>query len=228
MLGATVLGATVLGGVPGRLLADPVSGPDAQRAAREELRKAEYHRDDPGLLSRFGDWLTRRLADLFSGSAGGNALLVALVIVAAVVIFAVVRAGPPRRVARLGGSGDDDPLRPLASADHRRLAAEFAEQGRHAEALREWLRAAVRTIEDRGILPPRPGRTGAATAREAGPSLPAAADDLRAATAAFDEVWFGGRAATPADVALARSAADGVGSARVAQPVATAGYTPPW
>ena len=112
--------------------------------------------------------------------------------------------------------------------DQRRLAAEFAEQGRHAEARREWLRAAVRTIEDRGILPPRPGRTGAATAREAGPSLPAAADDLRAATAAFDEVWFGGRAATPADVALARSAADGVGSARVAQPVATAGYTPPW
>ena len=46
------------------------------------------------------------------------------------------------------------------------------------------------------MLPPRPGRTGAATAREAGPLLPAAAADLAAATAAFDEVWFGGRAAT--------------------------------
>jgi hypothetical protein len=223
-----VLGATVLGGMSGSLLADPVSGPDAQRAAREELRKAEYHRDDPGLVSRFVDWLTRRLADLFSGSAGGNALLLALVIVAAVVIFAVVRAGPPRRLARMGGSGDDDPLRPLASADHRRLAAEFAAQGRHAEALREWLRAAVRTIEDRGVLPPRPGRTGAGTAREAGPLLPAAADDLRAATTAFDEVWFGGRAATLADAALARSAADAVASARVAQPAAAAGYAQPW
>ncbi len=222
-----MLGATVLGGMSGSPLADPVSGPDAQRAAREELRKAEYHRDDPGLVSRFVDWLTRRLADLFSGSAGGNALLVALVIVAAVVIFAVVRAGPPRRVARMGRSGDD-PLRPLASADHRRLAAEFAAQGRHAEALREWLRAAVRTIEDRGVLPPRPGRTGAGTAGEAGPLLPAAADDLRAATTAFDEVWFGGRAATSADAALARSAADAVASARVAQPAAAAGYAQPW
>ena len=223
-----MLGATVLGGVGSRLLADPVAGPDVQRAAREELRKAEYHRDDPGLVSRFGDWLSRRFAELFSGSVGGNALLVALVIVAAVVIFAVVRAGPPRRVARLGGSGDEDPLRPLATADHRRLAAELAEQGRHAEALREWLRAAVRTIEDRGILPPRPGRTGSATAREAGPLLPTAASVLRAATTAFDEVWFGGRAATPADVALARSAADAVASTRVAHPASTAGYAQPW
>ena len=221
-----MLGSTVFG-VSSRLLADPVSGPDGQRAAREELRKAEYHRDDPGLVSRLVDWLTRRLADLFSGSGGGSALLLALVIVAAVMIFAVVRAGPPRRVTRLDGPGDD-PLRPLASADHRRLAVEFARQGRHAEALREWLRAAVRTIEDRGILPPRPGRTGSATAREAGPLLPAAADDLRAATAAFDEVWFGGRAATPADVTLAQSAADAVASARLAQPAATAGYAQPW
>ena len=61
------------------------------------------------------------------------------------------------------------------------------------------------------MLPPRPGRTGAATAFEAGPLLPVAADDLAAAMRAFDQVWFGGRPATDADVALGRSAADGVG-----------------
>jgi hypothetical protein len=220
---------TMLAGVlTAAFAAEPVSGPDAQHAAREELRKAKYHRDDPGLVSRLLDWLSRRFDALFSGSAGGSALLVLLVIVAAVVIFAVVRAGPPRRVARLGAS-DDDPLRPLESADHRRLAAQLAQQGRHAEALREWLRAAVRTIEDRGVLPPRPGRTGAATAREAGPLLPGAAADLSAATNAFDEVWFGGRPATPADVGLARSAADAVASARAVQSEAAgSGYALPW
>src|SRR6266508_1948002 len=112
---------------------DPVGGDEARRAAQEELRKAQYHRDDPGIVSRVVDWLSRRLDALFSGSPGGNALLILLVIVAAVVIVAVVRAGMPRREAQR--SGPDDPLRPVAAVDHRRLAAEFAAQGRHAEAV---------------------------------------------------------------------------------------------
>lgn len=222
------------GGVGGLLramaAADPVGGPDAQRAAREELRRVEYHRDDPGLVSRFLNWVARRVDSLFSGSAGGDALLILVIVLAAVVIFAVVRAGPPRRMARSAGSGDD-PLRPVAAADHRRLAADLAAQGRHAEALREWLRAAVQTIEERGILTPTPGRTGAATAREAGPLLPTAAEQLRAATRAFDEVWFGGRAATTADVESGRAAAQAVASARVAHSPDTAavgGYAQPW
>jgi hypothetical protein len=219
-----------LSGWPSAAVADPVGGPEAQQAAREELRKLEYHRDDPSLVSRLLDWVSRRLDTLFSGSAGGSALLVLVVLIAAVVIFAIVRAGPPRAVARTGGS-ENDPLRPLASAYHRRLAASLAAQGRHAEASREWLRALVQTIEERGILPAAPGRTGAATAREAGPLLPAAAEQMRAATRAFDEVWFGGRAATPGDVELARAAAEVVTSARVARPAeasAGTGHAPPW
>ena len=74
--------------------------------------------------------------------------------------------------------------------------------------------------------PPRPGRTGAATAREAGAAAARAADELAAATAAFDEVWFGGRAATAADVARARAAADAVARARDRR--ATAPRTPAW
>jgi hypothetical protein len=204
------------------LLADPIPGPDARHAVLEQLRKAEYHRDDPSFVSRIGSWIVRRLDSLFSGSPSGNALLVLLVIVAAVVIFAVVRAGPVTRRSRRRTVADTDPLRPTARTDHRQLAAQFMSTGQHAEALREWLRAAVQTIEDRGVLASRPGRTGAATAREAGPLLPAAADELRAATTAFDEVWFGERAATAADAAHAQAAADHVLTARLSAP-ATAG-----
>lgn len=207
--------------------ADPVPGPDARHAVLEQLRKAEYHRADPSYLDRVGKWIFDRLESLFSGSPGGNALLVLLVIVAAVVIFAVVRAGPPSlRSNRRRGSAED-PLRPVAATDHRGLALEFMAAGKRAEALREWLRAAVQTIEERGVLTPRPGRTGAATAREAGLLLPAAADDLHAATTAFDEVWFGGRDATDADVAAARSAADGVVTTRMAGPVTAGGFAAP-
>ncbi|MGH8959636.1 MAG: DUF4129 domain-containing protein, partial [Jatrophihabitantaceae bacterium] len=65
------------------------------------------------------------------------------------------------------------------------------------------------------------------TAREAGRVLPAAADELRAATVAFDEVWFGGRAATDADVAIGRAAADGVAAARLAAPATAGGFVAP-
>jgi hypothetical protein len=196
-------------------LLDPISGPTAQQAAEQELRKGEYHRDDPGLIERAFSWLGRRLADLVSGSSGGAALALAVALIAAVVIFAAVRAGPLRRMARSAPFQGDDPLRPLGARDHRRRAAELEAAGQLAPALREWLRAAVQTIEDRGVLDPRPGRTGAAVAREAGPYLPEVAHVLAAAMQAFDEVWFGGRPATSADVAAAHQAADAARGARI-------------
>lgn len=210
-------------------MSDPANGSAAQRAAEAELRRAEYHRDDPDLLQRALHWLSRRVGSLFDGSSGSHATLLLLILLLGAVIFAVVKAGPPRRASRRGRVAADDPLRPVAARDHRRLAGEFAAAGRHAEAMREWLRAAVQTIEDRGVLSSRPGRTGAAAAREAGPVLPAAAADLHASMAAFDEVWFGARAATPRDVAVARAAADGVLAARVERgPVTSHEYAQPW
>lgn len=194
---------------------DPTTADAAQRAAEAELRKAEYHRDDPSLVERIVHWLTDRVSSLFNASATSHATLLLLIIVLAVVIFAVVRAGPLQRTARRMTAESDDPLRPLAARDHRRLAAEFTAAGRRAEAMREWLRAAVQTIEDRGVLLPRPGRTGAAVAREAGPLLPAAAGALQSAMTAFDEVWFGGRDARDDDVSAAQAAADAVLAARV-------------
>jgi hypothetical protein len=193
----------------------PVSGNAAQHAARTELAHDEYHRDDPGLTSRVLHWIGRHLADLFHGGGGSHALLIAFVAIAAVLIFFAVRAGLPRRETRTAAAEGGDPLAPVPARDHRRIAAQLAAEGRRAEALREWLRAAVATIEERGVLPVRPGRTGAATAREAGPLLPTAANDLATATRAFDEVWFGGREATDADVAVAHAAADAVRTARL-------------
>jgi hypothetical protein len=209
----------------------PVGGPAAQRAAQDELSRREYHRDDPGLLARALHWLGRRLNDVFTGAGGGagHALLVVLVVLLAGAVLLAVRAGVPSRSRRALPPSGADPLAPVAARDHRRLAAQFTAEGRRAEALREWLRAAVATIEERGLLPPRPGRTGATTAREAGQIVPAAAADLRAATTAFDEVWFGGRAATDADIARGQAAADAVRSARVAPGADPAeGIAVPW
>jgi Domain of unknown function (DUF4129) len=207
----------------------PVDGGPARRAAQAELRRREYHRDDPGLVDRALHWIGRHLDRLFTGSGGSHALLILLVVALAAVVLIAVRAGAPARRGGAAPAAGEDLLAPVAARDHRRLAEQFTADGRRAEALREWLRAALAAIEERGVLPPRPGRTGAATAREAGPLLPAAAGDLAAATAAFDAVWFGGRAATDADVARARAAADAVVTSRIAGlQAAGAGPALPW
>ncbi|MBE7190020.1 DUF4129 domain-containing protein [Jatrophihabitans endophyticus] len=205
----------------------PVGGGAARRAARHELARSEYRHPGPGWPTRAAHWAGHQLDRLFSGGTGSDALLLVVVVLVVIAVLLAVRAGAPARRAAFAGGDAADPLAPVTSRDHRRIAADLAARGEHREALREWLRAAVQTIEERGVLPPRPGRTGAMTAREAGPLLPAAAGSLAAATAVFDEVWFGDRTATAADAELARSAADAVAGARIVRGAAGPGMAVP-
>lgn len=193
--------------------AGPISGDAARQAAQLQLRRGEYHRDDPGLVSRFLDWLGRRLDSVGSVGLGGTATLVVVGLLLALIAFGVLRAGRPRRTERSRTA--TDPLAPSSEIDHRRVAEHLQAQGRAAEALREWLRASVASIEQRGVLDPRPGRTGAGIAREAGPMMPSIAEDLDAVVVAFDAVWFGGRPATDRDLRLARQVSAAVRTARI-------------
>lgn len=192
----------------------PISGDAARRAAEAELKHAEYHRDDPGIVHRILTWIGDRLDSVVSGTPSGSVTIILLILLVAVIAFAVIRAGRPGRTARARRAAGD-PLAPDARIDHRRLAAEYERDGRLAESLREWLRATIETIENRGILDPRPGRTGAGLAREAGAVLPDLAGELDAVVDAFDAIWFGRRRAGVEDVARAHRIADAVRGARI-------------
>jgi hypothetical protein len=194
----------------------PITGPAARDAARTELRRSEYHRDDPSVVSRVLDWIGRRLDSVVSGSPTGSATAILLVLLVGLIVFAVLRAGRPRRLARSQALGLD-PLAPDDLIDHRARALEQERAGRLDEALREWLRATIATIEARGLLEPRPGRTGATIAHDAGAVLPSIGAELAATVTAFDQVWFGRRPAVRADVEIAHRVADGARTARVAE-----------
>lgn len=224
----------IVGFLPGALAGSaifnsPVSGDAARQAAEQELRRSEYHRDDPGLFSRVINWVLERLGGLFSGTPAGSATLLFVVLLAAVIAFAIVRARSNRRIARAERSRAADPLAPAGGVDHRRRAIDFTARKQYDEALREWLRAAVQVIEDRGVLDQRPGRTGDEIAREAGRLLPSAAEALSRATIAFDDIWFGGRAGTESDATLGQKAADAARSARIERSsgAAPSGYAVP-
>jgi hypothetical protein len=85
-----------------------------------------------------------------------------------------------------------------AAAEHRALADAAFAAGDVAAAIRHRFRAVIRGLEERGLLDPQPGRTVDEAAAEAAAVLPEHASPLQAAVGVFDDVWYGGRAATVA------------------------------
>jgi hypothetical protein len=180
---------------------------EAAQLAREELAKQVYRDAGPGLVERLVRWLLEQAGRLLDGAAGVSpggyaGLVVVLLLVAAAIVAVRLKVGPlGRRAAR------EEALfvgRPRTAAQHRAAADAQAAAGAWAEAVRECLRAVVRSLEERAVLDERPGRTADEAAAEAGRALPSCAAGLRSAAVLFDEVWYGGRPAGPESYAALR------------------------
>ncbi|MFI9806158.1 DUF4129 domain-containing protein [Streptomyces sp. NPDC052301] len=171
----------------------------AREAARRELSKRMYHENDPGLIQRalnaLWNWLDRLFSSAASATPGGPVgLFVVVLFVIAVLAALWWRLGTPRRRPASTAVLFDD--RPRSAAEHRATSEAHAAQGHWNQAVQERMRAIVRSLEERALLDTRPGRTADEAAAEAGRSLPAHTDRLRAAAREFDDVTYGGRRAT--------------------------------
>lgn len=172
----------------------------AREAARRELSKGLYHQNDPSLFQRALDTLWDWIGDLFgtasTATPGGTlGLVVVILAVAAVAAALWWRLGSPRRHPTSTAALFDD--RPRSAAEHRATAEAHAAQGHWNQAVQERMRAIVRSLEERALLDARPGRTADEAAADAGRTLPAHTDRLRAAARDFDDVTYGGRRAGP-------------------------------
>ena len=196
-----------------------VSADQARELAAQELAEAAYRAAEPGLVERAGQWLLARVGDLvalLTGTRAGGAGGVLVVLAAVLVLVLVVRwrLGRAARSARVGGAGLDPTG--VTADDHRRRAAEHEAAGRHDDAVREWMRALVRGLEERDLLVARVGRTAGEAAREVATTLPGAAGAVTEAARRFDETVYGGRPADPEAVARVRTADE---TARATRPV---------
>ncbi|MFD6230822.1 DUF4129 domain-containing protein [Streptomyces sp. NPDC060232] len=188
----------------------PVTTPraPAQEAAERELSKPMYHENDPSLVDRalraLFDWLDDLFGAASGATPGGAVGLVAVLLLVALAVAALWwRLGSPRRTTTSENALFDDGVR--SAADHRTAAEAHAAAGRWTEAVQERMRAVVRSLEERTLLDPRPGRTADEAAAEAAVSLPDHAADLRAAARTFDDVTYGGRTADPDTYARLRT-----------------------
>lgn len=173
----------------------------ARQAARDELAKHVYQQARPSLSERALRWVYEHVAHVLDRVAGVSpggyvGVVVIVLLVVAAVVAVRLKVGPLARSART-----ESPLflgRPRSAAEHRAAADRHAAAGEWAEAVRERLRAVIRSLEERSLLDPRPGRTADEAAAEAGRALPDCAAGLREAARLFDDVWYGGRTATQA------------------------------
>ncbi|WP_329367671.1 DUF4129 domain-containing protein [Streptomyces sp. NBC_01483] len=170
----------------------------AREAAKRELSKRIYHENDPSPVQRalnaFWDWVDKLFGAASTATPGGALGLVVIVVAVLAVVAALWwRLGTPHRTPTSSAALFDD--RPRSAAEHRAAAEAHAAQGHWNQAVQERMRAVVRSLEERALLDPRPGRTADEAAAEAGRTLPSHTDRLRAAARDFDEVTYGGRAA---------------------------------
>jgi hypothetical protein len=89
-------------------------------------------------------------------------------------------------------------------------ADDLAAQGRYAEAVRERLRAIVRDLIERGVIPHTPGWTVTELAHAASRARPTVAAPLTGAAGVFSEIWYGLRPATVEDDRAMRGYAEAV------------------
>ncbi|WP_265521843.1 DUF4129 domain-containing protein [Oerskovia flava] len=168
--------------------------PDASTARRwllEELALPEYS-TGPSLLERFLKWL----GDLFDGapSLDMDPLTAAVVIVVALLVVGAIAyyvAGPVRlsRRTRIAGAVFEDDERD--AAELRAAADAAAAAGDWATAVVERFRAVVRSLEERVVLEPQPGRTAHEAAASAAQRIPGLTAELEQGARLFDDVLYG-------------------------------------
>ena len=194
-----------------------VTRQQGQRLARAELSKAMYHHG-----FSLPEWIDHAIDRLLNGATVtlGRGGLVALAALLAVVIIGVMAwIGPvsrsrSRSLVPLLAAGQ------LSARSHRQQAERMAAAGDYTAAIIESVRAIAVELEERGILPPRVGRTADEFAAEASRPLPDHAADLVAAARLFDDVRYGQRAGTAAGHQQVRELDAAIQAAR---PVAAAG-----
>ncbi len=156
-----------------------------QRLARRELAEMTF-------WQRVWHWLTGLPANAGHVVPGGWFGLVALAILAVIAVTLVIYWARPSRTRRVSA---DSVLagKSMSARDYRRAAERLAAARDYAGAIVEGVRAIAAELDERAILPPRPGRTADELGAEAGKELPGLAADLRAVTRLFDDIRYGDR-----------------------------------
>lgn len=182
-------------------LPTPTASPDEVRdIADDVLARPEFQRPEPNLVERAQGWIEEQvskvLRTLVTGDGasliGWGVLLVAL---ASIVYL----------LSRLSRTVQLDPRRSTeVSVERSRTAADWDDEAERHEQDEEWklalrcrFRSLVASLVADGQVDDIPGRTAGEYRSEVEVSLPGSARQFAAATAIFEEAWYGNRTTGP-------------------------------
>lgn len=189
---------------------------EVRRVTDEVLARPEYRENGEGLLGQIWGFVQELLGRVLEAVVGSGrqtflGTAVTLVVVGLVVVLLVrflrgVRHDPGQAPG-LGDATGRAPREWLAEAEQHERA------GRWREALRCRYRLLLARLAAAGLVDEVPGRTSGEYLAEALSTLPAARDDLRAVTLAFDRVWYGDQPVDGPEVARVAQAVERVDAA---------------
>lgn len=183
-----------------------------RRRAGQLLSEPPYMQGEPGPLRAAWDQLVDLIGELLAGLAGTVVEvpgLAVLLVALGLVLLGLLAWRLSRQTSSARRSAVSTALSDpggSSSADWARRSEDAEAAGDLAGALRARYLAAVRRLEERGLLEQRPGRTIRECTAEVAAWVPDAADALAASGHDVEEVTFGGRPATGDDLARASSA----------------------
>jgi hypothetical protein len=139
---------------------------------------------------RIVNWLEHLPTNAGSVVPGGWFGLIALAVLAVLAVSLVYYWVRPTRTRRAQTESVLDSTS-MSAREYRRSAERLADAGDYAGAIVDGVRAIAADLEERSILPPRPGRTAGELAEEASRELPSHASDLRTVMRLFADVRYG-------------------------------------
>lgn len=183
--------------------------PTARQLLLEELAKQEYQQAKPTLwdqlVGNFFSWLGSLSGRGVPGAPPAFSLLAIVIIIVVVLVIAFLVFGLPRinRRSKVTGSlfGEDDAR---TAAQMRSAGEAAAATGDFETAIAEMFRSIARGLAERTVLTTSPGTTAHNFATRASECFPVQAEDLTAASLAFDEVRYLGREGSAQQYELVR------------------------
>jgi len=178
-------------------LPSPTASPDEVRQATDEvLSRPEFQRPEPDIVERAQAWIEERIGRVLQSLVTGDGASVIgwgvlLASVAAIVILA----------ARFSRSVQADPRRSAdISVERSRSADDWDAEAERLEQAEEWklalrcrFRALITALVAHGHVDDIPGRTAGEYRSEVDGALPEIAPAFAAATAIFEDAWYGNR-----------------------------------
>lgn len=176
---------------------------EARRWVTDELRKGAYN-TDPSWFDRLqdtvGGWFARAFGNVFGSDSGPVPIAISIIIALLILAAAIYLVSRLRRNRKIDDVDSDSRTvlgkTRLTAAEYRELAGRYLDEGDYYRSVINSMRAIAQEASERTLLTRADSLTAHEVAFRLTGGFPSLRDELLSAANIFDDIAYGGRAAT--------------------------------